>query len=233
MADMLGSRWLKAVVVGLAAITYNNWALGSWLNPLLSKNNGSISEFSISGQPHYLVFRILDVLSGILLIATAALFVKNLDGSRPGRFILAVTAVMGIANIADALITLPCSVTLSSTCSIPVRISFSHYQMPAHAYSSIALAVCYFLLPLAGLVYGLRQKHRLSIAVSALTLGSALYSLGSALGHYIHIHSFTVRASGGGQEAEMIILVVWLVVFYLSVKPTPLVLNKAEAKHVS
>lgn len=212
---MWQSRSFKALIAVLAGLVFNNWVLGPWLNPVLFKVDGSISEFSISNQPHYWVFRSLDMVAGAALILLAYVSIGELGKSRLGKFILIVTAVLGISNIADAIFTLSCSETLSTSCSIPVKVSLSHYQVPAHAYSSVSIALCYFLLPLGGLIYGLRSRVRPIVIISSVALGSAVYSFGSALGNYIRVHSLTVRASGDGQGVEMIIVSLWLLVFYI------------------
>jgi hypothetical protein len=206
---------LSVVAICLAAITYNNWSLGAWLNPTLFKDNGSVSEFSVHSQPHFLIFRLLDITSGLLLIAGAGLFAKWFRLSRAGQAVLALTAILGVANIVDALTTLPCSETLSRQCLVPVTISLSHYQVPAHGYSSTVIALCYLLLPLAGLAYGLKRKLWFISALSFLVVADAVTSFVLALANYIHDRSLTVRTSGAGQEVEMMILGIWLIGFYI------------------
>ena len=202
-----------AVVVG--ALAYNNWLLGHWLNPAMFKANGSVSEFSVSSQPHYWVFRLLDIISGMLLVAAAWLFINHFGPSRAGRWLLILTAILGLANIADAISTLPCSETLSRRCQVPVSLSLSHYQVPAHGYSSTVIAFCYFFLPLAGLLWAGRQRLWPVVAISAVVLADALTSLGLAIANYLNSHSLSVRTSGAGQEIEMSLLAVWLIVSYL------------------
>lgn len=203
--------------VCLAAVTYNNWVLGRWLNPILFKANGSVSEFSVHGQPHYWLFRLLDITSGLLLVFAALLFVNRLGGSGFGRLVLTFMVLLGAANVADALSTLPCSETLSAQCNIPVSLSLSHYQVPAHGYSSTIIALCYLLLPLAGLGWSLRRQLWPATLISAVTVVDALVSLGLALANYANSRTLSVRTSGAGQEIQMVILGFWLVVFYFLV----------------
>lgn len=211
-------QWPVRLSVIAAALTYNNWFLGPWLNPILFSKSGSISEYSVAGQPHYLVFRLLDILSGLLLTVIAVLFINTLAKSRVGKLILVTTFILGVANIADALAALPCSETLNNHCVIPVSISLSHYQVPAHGYSSTLIALCYFLLPLAGVMYGLGRRSQFILITSSLVVADALASFVSAIINYIHNHSLSVRTSGTGQEVGMIILAVWLIGFYLYIQ---------------
>jgi hypothetical protein len=212
------NQWIKYSVVALTALTYNNWLLGTWLNPLLFNHNGSVSELSVSAQPHSLVFRLLDVVAGLLLVATAVLFIRQLQESKTGKFILIVTALMGVANIADAINTLPCSETLSQACQVPVSISLSHFQVPAHGYSSSVIAVCYLLLPLGGLFLAYRKRFWPLTVLSLLMVAESLASLGSALANYARHHGVTVQTSGRGQEWEMIVLAAWLIGFYFYIQ---------------
>ena len=126
-------------------------------------------------------------------------------------------AVLGVANIMDAIFTLKCSETLDSACKIPVDISFVHYRMPSHGYSSIIIALCYFVLPLAGFIYGRSKNYKLLTGFSALTVLVALASFISAIAGYISEQSFSVRTSGTIQEMQMIIVGIWLVVWILNV----------------
>jgi hypothetical protein len=208
---------LKLTIIGLGALLYNNWLLGNWLNPNLFKNNGSVSEFSVHSQPHALVFRSLDIISGLLIVIIARMFANQLWRSKHEKIILLATTILGLANIMDALRALPCSETLSNKCVIPVSISLSHYQVPAHGYSSTAIALCYFLLPLMGLIYALKRRLWFISTISFLAVADALASFVSALINYIHSRSLSVYTSGAGQEVEMIILAIWLAAFYVSV----------------
>jgi len=208
------NQWLKYSVVSTAVLAFNNWVLGRWLNPVLFNHNGAVSEFSVPTQPHSLVFRMLDIAAGLLLVATAALFIHDLKNSKIGKSILIITAVLGVANAADAIDTLRCSETLSRACQIPVSLSPAHFQVPAHGYSSSIIAVCYFLLPLAGLLLIYKKRFWPGIILSLLVVVESLVSLGSALANYVRLHNITVQASGSGQEWEMLIFTLWILGFY-------------------
>jgi len=204
---------LASAAAVLAGLTFNNWLLGPFLNARLFGADGSISEFSVRGQPDFWVFRGLDIAAGLLLIGLAYLLKDALKGRRYGQLLLIATAALGLANVADALAPLSCSETLDGACKIAVRLSHG-YSVPAHAYSSVAVAICYFLLPLSGLLFGRAIKSRFLTLSSGLLVILALYSFVSAVVNYIRISSLTVRTSGAGQEVQMLLLGLWLAAFY-------------------
>lgn len=205
------SKFILAIAA-LAALAFNNWLLGPLLNKLLFSSNGSVSEFSAITQPHYWVFRGLDIVSGSLFIILALLMSQKLSVVSKARTVLLWgTAIMGTANIIDALFSLPCSETLDSGCSLPVNISLNHFQMPSHGYSSIIIAICYFALPLAGFVYASAQKSRDLMVLSIIALAVALESFLSAILQYSVHRTFSVKSLGLGQEVQMTIMGIWLV----------------------
>jgi len=209
-----------ALGIGLSiatVVTYNNWILGPYLNHELFAKDGSVSEFSALTQPHYWVFRSLDILAGALLVVLAYVFAKRMPVINKARNILiGTTAVLGLANIIDAIFVLPCSETLNSACSIPVNISFAHFEMPNHGYSSVVIAITYLVLPIAGLIYAAQRKLWLFMLFSAINVFFALESLLSALIQYQADHGFSVRASGVSQEMQMLALAAWFICWGVS-----------------
>lgn len=196
----------------LAALTFNNWVLGPMLNKTLFDKNGSVSEFSALNQPYYWVFRSLDILSGLLMIILAIALKQFIDGrAKTGRVLIGGLFLLGVSNAIDALLPLSCSETLSSACKVPVSISLSHFQVPPHAYSSVLIAICYLVLPIAGLLYALGRKINLLIIISTVSILIALYSLLSAILQYESQNSLSVRTSGLGQEVQMAFLGLWLI----------------------
>jgi len=197
---------------GLAALGFNNWLLGPWLNQYLFSHNGSVSELSALTQPHHNVFRLLDVLSGVLFVVLARLLSKlPASTSRWRQTMLYGLIILGLANILDAGLPLKCSETLDRGCTIPVSLSPSHLQLPSHAYSSVTIAVCYFVLPLAGFFFAFARKFRFLGILSTLAILVALFSFISAVTGYLSQHSLSVRTSGAGQEIQMLVIGAWLV----------------------
>lgn len=198
-------------VVGLlAAITYNNWLLGPFLNPVLWRHNGSVSEYSVASQPAHFLFRSFDIIAGILLIYLGLRLFRLLIDRPLGRLSAVLLAVLGFANIMDAAFVLPCSQTLSSACDVPLSLSFHNFQLPAHAYSSSLIGICYFLAPLAVLIYSLKAKLNNLAAISTVILLDSLYALVSALAEYQRNGGPTTKTTGAGQEIEMLLLGIWL-----------------------
>ena len=209
-------KYRLSVIAGLAAVTYNNWLLGPLLNHNLFAHNGSVSEYSVSSQPSHWWFQSLDIVSGILLMAVGYKLIQGLKANRAGRFLAIGLVVLGIANIWDALFSLPCSETLSRSCSIPVSLNPSNIQLPGHAYSSVVIGVCYLLLPAAALVYGWRHKLKAVLVLSFLLVSSSLISLASAIHEYAHAGALTTKTTGGGQEIQMLLVGAWLIICLLA-----------------
>ncbi len=219
---LLAWRKLPITLAGLAAIAFNNWLLALVLNPHLFLKDGSVSEFGVPSQPYSWVFRIADAFSSLLFLALSAIafkYIKTTEKTRKWVFILAVgLAVFGIANGVDALLPLNCSDTINSSCQVTVALSLSHIILPSHAYSSVIIAVSYFLLPLAGYKYARANQLRAFERVSLITLGVAILSFITALHEYAHQHSLTVHTAGFPQEAQMLIIGWWLVTWFYSIR---------------
>ncbi len=180
---------------------------------------GSVSELSIAGQPHAWIFRALDILSGILFILLAILLAKRMADSRSRNFLVVTTAILGGASIFDGALPLRCSETLNSSCTIPVSFSWSHVIVPTHGYSSIIIAVSYFLLPLAGLIYAHRQsKAQFFKIVSFIAVVEALFSFSIAVAGYVAHHGYSLKALGPSQEFQMALLGIWFISWYLTVR---------------
>ena len=201
--------WLLA---GLAALAYNNWLLGIFLNHNLFVHNGSISEFSVPSQPYHWLFQLLDIISGVMMIWLGWRLWEKLKPSRSGRWLGVSIAVLGAANIFDAFFKLPCSETLNPNCHIPVNLSFSSYSLPAHAYSSVVIGACYLILPVAAAVYSYRRGLKPVVWASLIIIVDDLFSLVSVIEDYIRNGGPTTRTSGSGQQIQMLLLGLWLTI---------------------
>lgn len=211
-------RNLIPLIAALAALSFNNWLLGPLLNYHLFAANGSVSEFSAIDQPYYVIFRTLDIFSGMLFALLALLLAQYLKHKDRWRHVLVWSlAILGVANVMDAVFTLPCSETLDKGCAVPINISLRHLEIPSHGYSSVIIALCYFILPLAGLIYGRARKFRYLTFFSLVAVLVALASFASAISEYLKAQAFSVRTSGLGQEAQMIVMGVWLVTWAFDV----------------
>lgn len=219
MRYIWGSRRLSMAIIFLAALSFNNWLLALVFNRPLLFRGGSVSEFGVPTQPYSWVFRSMDILAGTLLIILAIWQAKHARSNAAGfRILVVATTVLGIANAIDGLLPLSCSETMDAGCNIPVSISLTHFAMPHHAYSSIAIGLCYLLLPLAGYVYAGRLKLRFFSLVSAALLATALLSLVSVTREYISKGSFSVHTWGFAQEVQMTLLGLWFISWFFAAR---------------
>ncbi len=209
------------ILAGLASLGFNNWLLGLFLNYHLLSHRGAISELSAIGQPHQLVFRSLDVISGALFVALAVLFIKAISRGRGYLLLVLGTAALGLANAIDALYPLPCSETLSNSCVIPVHVSLSQFNIPSHGYSSILIAICYLLLPVGGWLYANHYKLKNLRLASVSLVVLALAYLTASIIQYAITGSFSDKAWGPTQEVQMLSLGVWFIVLARAVQPKP------------
>lgn len=192
----------------ISAACFNNWALGFLLNPTLLRAGGSISELSSSDQSHFAVFRTLDILAGLMLVSMAIWWQRS--QSRQGHDLIFWGAlILGVANTADALLPLNCSETLNPSCSMPISLSLHHIALPGHAYSSTAIGLGYFLLPLGGWLYARRYNLRTFLLASQLVLALNLLFFASILHEYATV-GITVKASGWLQAIQMLAVGTWL-----------------------
>ncbi len=214
-------RTIFIILLGATA-TFNNWFLGILLNGPLFLKGGAVSEFSASGQPYALVFRSLDIMSGLLFIAAALLLLQyQIARQRLSHLVLiGLTAVFGAANMVDALIPLRCSVTRAMSCDTPVHLSLAHFTMPSHGYSSVVIALCYLVLPLAGYVLAHRVHLIAFKTVSLALLMIAAVSLVAAGSEYLFSHTFSERAWGPSQELQMLAFSLWFITWYKAILPS-------------
>lgn len=201
-----------------AAILFNNWLLGIGLNTHLFLSGGSVSEFSAGGQPYRWVFRILDVAAGVLLAATAVLIFRLRNEHRYWRWIALLLFILGVGDIADAILPLSCSGTVDQACSAPVHISLKRISIPDHVLSSSLIAAMYILLPVLGFLYARWIASRRLAVLSVLTLIAALLFfllLGLEPGYE---NSFVGRIAGYVQETHMLLLGGWLILLTRSTR---------------
>lgn len=202
----------RLVLVAGGVLTFNNWILSFFLNRRLLVNGGSVSEFSAITQPHNWIFRALDVAAGILLILIAYILSRPVrKPEKSWKVLVASTAILGIANIADALIPLPCSGIIERACQSLVHLSLSNLSLPSHVYSSTVIGICYLILPIAGFVYARYQKIKHLQLISLSTVAITLAFFGFLLNSSLHGYYNGSAATGFTQELQMLALSVWLV----------------------
>jgi len=199
----------SSVLLFSAAIIFNNWLLAILVNRSLLTKGGSVSELSAQGQPHTWLFRALDIVSGLLFMTAAYLLFKRPKNMASWRWLVIVTAVLGLANIVDTLLPLPCAATVVASCSSPIHLSFNHFSIPSHAYSSTIIGICYVILPIAGYSFAAKHRNKLLQTLSAVSLLATLIFF-ILLFKESSTGSYTGSATAGySQEIQMIILGVW------------------------
>jgi len=109
------------ILASLAALCFNNWLLGLILNHQLLFKAGAVSELSAAGQPHQVIFRCLDIVSGFLFVALGITIIAKYRSLQRANYLAFGAIVLGIANTADALRYLPCSETMDRNCRHPRR----------------------------------------------------------------------------------------------------------------
>ena len=203
------------ISIALAVILFNNWVMALVFNGHLFGRGGSVSELSVRGQPHALFFQYLDLLSAVFFIFYGILISKFMDlKSAAGKILTYGVVIFGIANVADALFVLPCAQTVDKNCLVPVSINLHHFQMPNHGYSSIILALLYFLLPAAGIYYSRKKSRSALFVTSLIAVAVALGAFASSIWQYVSIKGFTTDASGVGQGFQMLVLAAWFLGWY-------------------
>ena len=196
----------KALLFWLAASTFNNWVLGILLNHRLWLAGGSVSEFSATTQPFHWVFRSLDIISGILFVVIAWVVSKWIARSGWHYLLVASTLILGIGNIVDALLPLPCSGTLDNACSAPVRLNIHRVSLPDHVFSSVLIGFCYILIPLACYFYfqNRRSKHLRLIGLVAMCVTVLFFALLAA--ESLIENGLIEHLAGYSQELQMLVL---------------------------
>jgi hypothetical protein len=200
-------------VVGVTALVFNNWLLAPFLDGRVLAAGGPVSDLSVTTEPHAAIFRALDVLAGVLFVIVALLLAKKLPKTKAMNVIIGVTAVLGFANVVDAVIPLNCAEALAGHCKVAVDLSLSHYAMPSHGYSSIIIGAIYFVLPIAGLVYARQKQLHLLASVSIASLVAACLSLVPTVQHYI-LHQPASGSLWELQQLEMVMIGMWFVVLF-------------------
>ena len=169
-------RLLPAVAAIVAATAYSSFVFGPVLHSHLPTAHSFVSELEAAGQPYRQFFRATDILSGVLIVAVAAVLARRLG--RPARPGGALIAVMGIASVTDSATRMGCAPSLDAACraqdsSITGLLS---QVFEAHTLSGLAG----FLGGSAGMILlGLAQRPRSAPwGRAGVTAGIALAAVG-------------------------------------------------------
>ncbi len=104
------------VLAWCAAATYSSFLLAGWAHSPLPATTSLVSELEATGQPHHLFFRLTGVLSGIAILAVAALCTRCLPPTTRARSGCVLLAVLGIATIADGATQMACAPSIDVVC---------------------------------------------------------------------------------------------------------------------
>ncbi len=213
----MDSPRLLHINVILAALTFNNWLLGSIFNQRLFNHWGTISELSAPGQPHAALFRGLDVLSGLLFILLALQLFRQLNYKNIfAKIALIFMAVLGLANIGDALMPLKCAPSLQGACGERVNLSLSNLQLPSHLLTSTLIVVSFFVLPLVGYFYAKRCSLKTLQAGSLAALAVMLASLAFGAKDYFS----STGSIAPAQWLQMLTIGWWFILFKSGIAKT-------------
>lgn len=209
-----------AWIFWLAVICFNNWVLGIFINHNLFRAGGSVSEFSATSQAHHWLFRGLDIASGLAFVGVAYILSKKGRASVPGnKLIVWATLLLGLGNMLDAFLPLPCAGTLDKLCSAPVRLDIHRVSLPDHVFSSLIIGACYILIPLGGWLYARHcQTKKLSVT-SLITIAVTLLFFVLLVGESFFEGSAMGRLASLSQELQMLILGWWFIELHKAQDP--------------
>lgn len=118
--------------LAIAAVAcFNNWILAFVFNRSLIAKGADISDLSALTQPHHNLFRTLDIAAGLLLALLGIILLRW-----PQKTLGILLAVLGLANVLDAVTALRCTALADRGCSIPTRLNWHHPILPSHIFSS-------------------------------------------------------------------------------------------------
>ncbi len=133
----------------IAAIAlYNNWLLGFFLNPQAMLAGATTSELGASGQPWNGLFRILDIVAGLLFLLGAGAVVSLATTKRLRATLLFAVLVLGVSTIVESFIPLNCSSALDKICSQKERLGLLSWQNNFHMIESVVSYALLSLFPL-------------------------------------------------------------------------------------
>ncbi|KQV74732.1 hypothetical protein ASC61_06775 [Aeromicrobium sp. Root344] len=193
-------------------LLYANWVVQLVLPVHLSVLTSYVSELSALSRPYHQVFRSLDVLSGVLVMAgaTAGLVVARRD--RPAVAAWAALALFGLSNILDALTPLPCTLTVGAACNTSAPHDAWGWVGDPHLYASLGEEV-FFAAALVAVVIALRAGGATvatrgraevlgAVAVCASVVAGLLTAQLNFLGHDLLL--------GLAQRVEVLLMALWI-----------------------
>lgn len=194
-----GRRTRSVVVAGtlVGAVLYSSWLL-EWVLPTgLDPSRAYVSELAALDQPYGLLFRTGDLLTGVVLAATAGLALTL----RPRRVLTTIgwigLAVFAVSTALDSRMPLACSAHASAACAAREQAGLLDESRLAHALTSVGAATAAGVSVLAVIVaaYRYRWPHLLRWVGIAIVV---TYLLGNAW------TLFAIDMDGRGDEVWLL-----------------------------
>ncbi|HSW98406.1 MAG TPA: DUF998 domain-containing protein [Candidatus Saccharimonadales bacterium] len=188
---------------------YNNWLLAVILNWPATRAGATTSELGVAGQPHYMLFRALDIAAGTCFLLGAAAFWAYAS-RRWHKVVLAVlVGVLGASTIAESLFfPLQCSSALSLQCAQEEATAAVGWAHQFHVVESVGSYCLIALLPVVLYLLVRRNPKLGRLRGVSLTLVAfvVLWFIESGYRDVHHARSF-----GFEQRAFIIMFSVWYV----------------------
>lgn len=160
----LSARIRVTIWQGLFICLGTSWLLAPSLNHYLSDRTTLISQYESAGQPYSLLFRLCDLLAGILLVWAALHYYRHKSKGFPAVLLLTI----GIGMILDPIFTINCHLD-----GLICHEGFSLSSL-IHAIESTATGLALFVLS----TYDAKTRQRLaSIAFVVFQFGYGLLLL--------------------------------------------------------
>lgn len=110
-------RAIGSVAGIVSAVAYSSFLFGPAAHSHLPVASSFISELEADGQPYAGLFRLSDIISGLLIVALAAVLYQLVPRERALSVGCLLTAAMGLASVADGATTMGCAPSLDAACA--------------------------------------------------------------------------------------------------------------------
>ncbi|KAA1395761.1 DUF998 domain-containing protein [Aeromicrobium ginsengisoli] len=193
-------------------LLYANWVVQMVLPAHLSLLTSYVSELSALSRPYHQVFRSLDVLSGVLVIAGAMYGLAVGRRDRPAATAWAALALFGLSNVVDALTPLPCTLTVGAACNTSTPHDAWGWVGDPHLYASLGEEV-FFAVAFVAVVVALRSGGATiatrgraevlgAVAICASVVAGLLTAQLNFFGHDMLL--------GLAQRLEVLLMALWI-----------------------
>lgn len=201
---------LLLLLVG--GLLYANWVVELWLPVHLSPFTSYVSELSALSRPYHQVFRTMDILSGVIVMAGAVLGLRAGRRDRPAATAWVAVMLFGLSNILDALTPLRCTVTVGAPCNTSTGRAVWGWASDPHVYASLGEEVFFAVALVAVAVAGRSARAAVSANRTAEVLGVAAIAAGVAAGLLTADLTFLGHdlLLGLAQRVEVLLMALWI-----------------------